>query len=209
MTDRIIAKKAGLANCHICNKLNYMSRVSEDCVDLCSRCGAEVHARKPNSISRTWALIITGFILYIPANVYPILSFTQFGEHSQDTIMSGIISLFDDGLYAIALVVLVASIVVPMAKLIGLSYLLLSVQFKSRWRPKDRTRLYRIIELVGRWSMLDMFVISIFVALLQLGKIATVIAGIGATTFVAVVVITMFASKEFDPRLIWDNIEDR
>jgi len=117
---RIIAKQAGLANCEICNKLNYMTKVSEECNDTCSRCGAVVHARKPDSIARTWALIIAGFILYIPANTYPMMSFNMIGDHNNDTIISGIIKLFDEGFYIIASIVLVASIIVPLAKLLSI-----------------------------------------------------------------------------------------
>jgi paraquat-inducible protein A len=170
----------------------------------CPRCGARLLLRKPNSISRTWALIIAAFIFYIPANVLPITTVVSFGKAQSDTIMSGVIYFIKTGMWPIALVIFVASICVPLLKLIILTLLLISVQRKSRWRLRDRTRLYRITELIGRWSMLDIYVVTILVALVNLGAVATITAGPGAVFFAAVVVITLFAAMTFDPRLIWD-----
>lgn len=197
------AKDAKLINCHTCGKLND-HKDSE-----CSRCNTAIHIRKTNSLERTWALIITGAILFIPANVYPIMSLEMFGESHEDTILSGIEKLFDSGTWIIGFLVLFASIIVPVAKLIGLGYLLLSVQLKIHKKPKDLTKLYRLIEIIGRWSMLDIFVIAILVSLMQLGAIATINAKVGATFFGLVVIITMFASASFDPRLIWDNVREK
>ncbi len=132
---------------------------------------------------------------------------TSFGKEQLDTIMSGIIYFVVSGSWPLALVIFFASIVVPLLKLVLLTYLLISVQWKSQWRPKDRTRLYRIAEAVGRWSMLDIFVVTILVALVNLGSLSTIEAGPGALAFAAVVVITMFAAMSFDPRLIWDAME--
>lgn len=174
----------------------------------CPRCAAPVHRRKPDSIARTWALVLTGIILYIPANVFPIMTVISFGKGAPDTIITGIERLIGAGMWPIALLVFFASITVPVLKLAGLSYLLISVRIRSRWRPRQRTMLYRVIEAVGRWSMIDIFMISILVALVKLGSIATIEPGIGATAFAAVVVITMFAAESFDPRLIWDAMED-
>jgi paraquat-inducible protein A len=130
------------------------------------------------------------------------------GKGEGDTILSGIKDLFAAGMLPIAVLVFFASITVPMLKLCGLTYLLLSVHFRSLWRPKNRTALYRIVEVVGRWSMIDMFMVSILVALVQLGQVATILPGIGATAFAAVVVTTIFAASAFDPRLIWDVLEE-
>lgn len=175
---------------------------------ICPRCGAALHQRIPNSISRTWALVVAALILYIPANVLPIMTTTSLGYQRSDTIMSGIQYLIVSGMWPIALVVFFASIVVPLLKLVVLTYLLISVQRRSRWRPRDRTRLYRLTEGIGRWSMVDIFVVTILVALVQLGSVAEVEAATGAIFFGAVVVITMFAAMTFDPRLIWDPLTD-
>ncbi|MCB1764949.1 MAG: paraquat-inducible protein A [Candidatus Competibacteraceae bacterium] len=173
----------------------------------CPRCGATLHARKPNSLARTWALVIAAFIFYIPANVLPIMTVTSLGKTQSDTIMSGVAYLLLHGMWPLALLIFFASVVVPLLKLVILVYLLISVQLRSRWRPRDRTRLYRITEAVGRWSMVDIYVVTILVALVHLGNLATIRAEVGAVFFGAVVVITIFAALTFDPRLIWDRLE--
>jgi paraquat-inducible protein A len=173
----------------------------------CPRCGARLHGRKPNSIHRTWALVLAAFVFYIPANVLPITTVISFGKGQSDTIMSGVIYFIRSGMWPIALVIFVASVFVPLVKLCLLTFLLISVQRKSRWRQKDRTRLYRITEVIGRWSMVDIFVVTILVALVNLGALASIHARAGAVFFCAVVVITMFAAMSFDPRLIWDTEE--
>ena len=175
----------------------------------CPRCGAVLHRRKPNSLARTWALVLAAFIFYIPANLLPITKVTSLGIVQSDTIMSGVIYFIHSGMWPIALVIFVASVAVPLLKLLILTYLLISVQRRSTWRQKDRTQLYRITEAVGRWSMVDIYVVTILVALVNLGALATIEAGPGAAFFAAVVVITMFAAMSFDPRLIWDVKEKR
>lgn len=175
----------------------------------CPRCGAHVHRRKPQSLQRTWALVIAALILYVPANVYPIMTVTTLGRTQSDTILSGVFYLLTHGMWPLAVVVFVASVFVPLLKLLLLVLLLLSVQLRARWRPLDRTRLYRITEAVGRWSMVDIYVVTILVALVKLGNLATVEAEAGAIFFAAVVVLTMFAAMTFDPRLIWDNLDTR
>jgi paraquat-inducible protein A len=145
--------------------------------------------------------------LYVPANLLPVMTVTSFGKGEPDTILSGVKVLIEAGMWPIALLVFFASITVPVLKLLGLSFLLISVQRRSAWRPRDRTFLYRIIESVGRWSMVDIFMISILVALVDLGSIATIQPGPGAIAFAAVVIITMIASMAFEPRLIWDRQE--
>jgi len=163
-----------------------------------------LHSRKPNSIACTWALVIAAFVFYVPANVLPITKVTSLGATQSDTIMSGVIYFIRSGMWPIALVIFVASIFVPLVKLLILMLLLISVQRRSRWRPKDRTRLYRITEAIGRWSMVDIFVVTILVALVHLGALANIEAQPGAVFFAAVVVITIFAAMSFDPRLMWD-----
>ena len=201
----ITAREAKLVSCHSCHLLSRAPATDGASEALCPRCGALLHQRKPNSIERTWALVLAALIFYIPANVLPITMTTSMGKVQADTIMSGIIYFMVSGSWHIALVILIASICVPLLKILALSYLLISVQRKSNWRPHDRTRLYRITETVGRWSMLDIFVVTILVALVKLKSLATIEAGPAAVFFAAVVVITMFAAMSFDPRLIWDD----
>lgn len=201
------AVRSGLLNCHGCSLLVRRPSMAGRVHAICPRCGARLHLRKPNSIARTWALLIAAFIFYIPANLLPVTITTYLGSTQSDTIISGVIFFMKTGSWGIALIIFVASIVVPIAKLIVLSGLLLSVQRRSRWRPEERTRLYRITELVGRWSMLDVFVVAVMVALVRLGYLTTIEAGSGVVYFAAVVVITMIAAMAFDPRLIWDALE--
>ena len=201
------ALNASLVSCHSCHLLCKPASLSKRAYAVCPRCGATLHSRKPNSIARTWALVIAAAIFYIPANVLPITRVISFGKAQSDTIMSGVIYFVKSGSWPIALVIFVASIFVPLLKLFILTYLLISVQVKSKWRPKDRTRLYRITEAVGRWSMVDVYVVTLLVALVKLGALATIEAGPGAIFFAGVVVITIFAAMSFDPRLIWDTQE--
>jgi paraquat-inducible protein A len=151
--------------------------------------------------------VIAALIFYIPANLLPVTITTYLGSTQTDTIISGVLYFMQTGSWGIALIIFVASIVVPIAKLLVLSGLLYSVQRRSRWRPEERTRLYRITELVGRWSMLDVFVVTVLVALVRMGYLTTIEAGSGVVYFAAVVVLTMIAAMAFDPRLIWDVLE--
>jgi paraquat-inducible protein A len=198
------ALNASLVSCHSCHLLCKARPLSKGAFAVCPRCGATLHSRKPNSIARTWALVIAATIFYIPANLLPITRVISFGKAQSDTIMSGVIYFVKSGSWPIALVIFVASVFVPLLKLILLMYLLISVQVKSKWRPKDRTRLYRITEAVGRWSMVDIYVVTLLVALVKLGALATIEAGPGAIFFAGVVILTIFAAMSFDPRLIWD-----
>jgi paraquat-inducible protein A len=175
----------------------------------CPRCTDVLHRRKPRSIQRTWALVTAAIALYLPANLLPIMTMTSLGRAQSDTIFSGVVFLLDYGLWPLALIVFIASVVVPILKLLVLVFLLLSVQWRSGWRPRERTRLYRLIELIGRWSMVDIFVVTILVALVRLGNLASVEAETGALFFCAVVVLTMLAAMSFDPRLIWDVLEQQ
>ncbi|ADW17403.1 Paraquat-inducible protein A [Desulfobulbus propionicus DSM 2032] len=200
----VTAREQGLINCHDCHLLVEMAQDHHQC----PRCGAHLHQRKPNSLARTWALVCAALILIIPANVLPITVTTSLGAKQADTIMSGVIYFMQTGSWEIAAVIFVASVFVPAAKLLILIFLLVSVRWRWRWRPKDRTTLYRLTELVGRWSMVDIYVVTILVALVKLGAVAAIEAGPAAVYFAAVVVVTMFAAESFDPRLIWDVIEE-
>lgn len=192
-----------LMSCQICHKVCvWPSRGSH--FAFCPRCGASMSVRKDDSIRRTWAFLITAMILYIPANLYPIMTVMSLGKGYPDTILSGIMALNEQGLWYLALIVFLASIFVPLVKILGLALLLLSVQFKTGWHPAKRTKLYHFIEKVGRWSMLDVFMVSLMIAAVSLGNVATVYANVGLRFFGLVVIFTMFATLSFDSRLLWD-----
>lgn len=196
----------GLNACHTCGLISRSPLGMH--ATRCPRCGAAVHKRKPDSIARTWALLIAAYILFIPANLLPVMNTGSITGTQQDTIISGVVFLWINGSWPLAVLVFFASIVVPMVKLIALTFLLVSVQRGSSWRPLERTKLYRFLEFIGRWSMLDIYVITILVALVHLQSLATVTAGPGAIAFGAVVVLTILAAMAFDPRLIWDSLKD-
>ncbi len=202
------AKQLGLVGCHECHLLSRQQRLAPGQAAFCPRCGATLRLRKPNSIARTWALLIAALIFYIPANVLPITITTSLGSRQSDTILSGVIYFLLHGSPEIALVIFTASIFIPLLKLVVMAYLLVSVQRRSRWRPRDRTQLYRIVEAIGRWSMVDIYVVTILVALVKLGVFANIEAGPAALYFASVVVISMLAAQSFDPRLIWDALEE-
>ena len=193
--------QAQLLSCHSCQLLVPMVGGEGSC----QRCGARLHARFPDSLTRTWALLLAAIIFYIPANLLPITLTTALGSTQGDTIMTGVIYFMRHGDIPVALVIFTASILVPVLKMTALVYLLLSVQRHSAKRALDRTKIYRIVEFVGRWSMIDVFVVTIMVALVQLRAVASIEAGDGAIYFCAVVIITMLAAESFDPRLIWDE----
>lgn len=209
MSAALTAAKASLVSCHDCSLLVQAPPHAPGLSARCPRCGAALHTRKIDSLRRTGALLLAAAILYVPANLFPIMRVTSLGNVQSDTILSGATYLLLHGMWPLALIVFVASVLVPVLKLASLTYLLVSVQRRSTHRLLDRTRIYRITELVGRWSMVDIYVVTILVALVQLGSLATVEAAPGAVYFGAVVVLTMFAAESFDPRLIWDSLEDR
>jgi paraquat-inducible protein A len=175
----------------------------------CSRCGFRLHVRKPGSIERTWAFAIAATVLYIPANIYPVLTVVRLGAGQPSTILGGVRELLELGMWPLAALVFFASVAVPVLKLIGLSVLLISTHCGSNWALHDRTVLYRIVEAIGRWSMIDIFMESILVALVQFGQLASVYPGPGAIAFAAVVILTMLAARSFDPRLMWDAAHAR
>jgi paraquat-inducible protein A len=205
MSEPVTAAARGLFSCHVCGLLSKGAHTGATL--HCPRCSAPLHFRKPNSVGRSWAYLISAYILYIPANVLPIMETSSFLGSQDDTIMSGIIYLWHSGSWDLALVVFIASIMVPLLKLIAITLLLISVQRRSVWQPIQRTKLYRIVELVGRWSMLDIYVVAMLAALVQIGSLASIKAGPAALAFGAVVVLTMFSAMEFDPRLIWDPLQ--
>lgn len=201
-SDFTISGGEGLVACHTCGLLSR----PEDGHGDCPRCGTPLHARIINSLHRTWALVISATLLLVPANVYPVMTVIRFGQGEPNTILTGILHLIESGMWGLALIVFFASMVVPVLKLIVLCFLLLSIQRGSNWRPRDRTLLYRATEVVGAWSMVDIFLVGLLSGLVSLGALATIRPGVGAVFFGAVVVLTMFAAHSFDSRLIWDNL---
>jgi paraquat-inducible protein A len=203
--DPISAQANCLALCHQCELLIRLppAAASEDA--NCPRCMSAIHVRKPDSFLRTLLLLSAAYLLLIPANLLPIMATQGLGGVQRDTIMSGVIYLWQAGAWPLSLIVFIASVVVPFTKLGILTFLLYSVRSPSRWSARERTRLYRFIEVIGRWSMLDIFVVTLLAALVRMEALATVDVGAGAIAFGAVVVLTMLATHAFDPRMIWDN----
>ena len=207
MTPRALtAACAGLVSCHDCGLLARPAK--RDTPGHCPRCGEPLAARRPHPIQRTWALLIAAAILYVPANALPVLVTDTLTSDDADTILSGVVFLYQSGSWPLAAVVFFASVMVPLLKIFALVYLAASAQRRSRRRRLQRTRLYRMVEFVGRWSMLDIYVITILVALVKFQGLAIIQAGPAAVAFGAVVVLTMFAAMSFDPRLIWDPAAD-
>ena len=199
------AKRAGLLACHSCGRVE--PRIRSITPQHCGRCGARLHSRNPDSLMRTWALLIAAALLYIPANLLPVMHTASLLGSEDDTIMSGVVYFWTSGDWPLAVIVFVASIMVPMLKLSVLVLLTATCQWRSRWQPEQRTTLYRMVERIGRWSMLDVFVVTLTVALVRFKSLAVITAGPGAIAFGSVVILTMMASMQFDPRLIWDNVE--
>lgn len=195
------AAVSGLASCHTCGKVSPVS------LGNCPRCGSHLHLRKSNSIQRTVALMVAAVALYIPANVLPIMSSLELGIYTENTIVSGLLTFWKKGDYPIALVIFTASILIPLLKIVALSWLCLAANGKLHPSPSRLAKIYWFTELLGRWSMVDIFVVGILVALVQLGNYMTITPGAGALAFGGVVVLTMFAAMSFDPRLLWDQLE--
>jgi paraquat-inducible protein A len=196
------AAQAGLLSCEACQLLSRPASATEP--GFCRRCGEKLEFRRHGSIQTTWALVIAAAICYIPANALPVLNTTTLGTSEGDTILGGVAFLYTSGSWPLALIVLVASVMIPLGKLVALVYLLTTVQRGSVTSSHERTRLYRMVEFIGRWSMLDVFVDTFTVALVQLQPLMSVAPGAGVLFFAAVVVLTMLAAESFDPRLIWD-----
>lgn len=199
----VTAASLGLEACAHC------ATVWRDAKDgeACGLCGTRMHSRKPDSLNRSWALLVAACILYIPANLLPVMITKSLFGTQQDTILSGVIYFWVSGAYGLAAIVFIASFLVPLFKLTVLTLLLISTQRRSTWRQPERVKLYRIIEVIGRWSMLDVFVVSLLTGLVQIQGFAQITAGAGIAAFGGVVVLTMIASLTFDPKLIWDTAD--
>lgn len=198
MSQPPYATQLGLQLCHDCG---IACQIGDG---QCSRCWSTLHIRKPYSISRTWALLIAALILYLPANLLPVMYTDMFGNGSESTILRGVIDFWRGGSWDIALLIFIASVAVPCLKFGVLGLLLVSVQRRSRWAMRERARLYRLIEVIGYWSMLDVLVVALVAALVQFRALSSIEPRMGILFFGLVVVLTMLASMTFDPRLIWD-----
>ena len=192
----------GLASCETCE---LVVRTTEPHVGVCPRCGEPVRTRKHNARTRAWAFLSAAAILYIPANTLVMMRTVQFPSHREDTIASGIAYLWSEGAVSLAALVFTASIVIPLVKIAALGMLLVTTGQHSKWRPHGRTMLYRVLEVAGHWSMLDVFVVALLAAVVQLGRFAEVDPGPAVLPFAGVVILTMLASSSFDPRAIWDR----
>jgi len=199
----IIATEQDWISCHTCAML--VSAPANNANACCPRCGSRLHRRKTNSVTRTWVLILTACLLLIPANIYPVMIVVRFGRVESNTILGGVVRLIETGMWPLAMIVFIASIIIPFLKLLILGFLQLSVHRKSAWRLHDRTVLYRFTELVGSWSMVDIFIIALLSSLVKMDALSTVRPGVGVIYFAGAVITTIFAANSFDPRLIWDN----
>ena len=195
------AIEKGLAGCHVCGK------VSPESLGSCPRCGSTLHMRKTHSVQRTIAFLIAAAALYVPANLLPMMTITEIGGTTPTTIIHGMVEFWNSGAYPIAIVIFTASIFIPIVKIVALVWLCAAAEGKVHPSPKILSRIYWLTELMGRWSMVDIFVVAIFVAVVQLGAVMTVVPGAGALAFAGVVVLTMFAAMSFDPRLLWDQLD--
>jgi paraquat-inducible protein A len=191
----------GLAGCHICEKVSPIK------VEICSRCGSRLHLRKSDSVNRTLALMIAAVVLYVPANLLPIITIRELGVAREKTIISGLVEFWEMGSYPIAVVIFTASILIPLLKIAALIWLCGAAKGVISYSAPMLGKVYWITELLGRWSMVDIFVVAILVAMVQLGNYMTVTPGPGAVAFAGVVILTMFAAMSFDPRLLWDQLE--
>ena len=205
-TSAVTGKEAGLVLCHTCHKTMPVSELTLEKNPECPRCGESMHQRKQNSINRSWALVITAAILSLPANLLPIMEVEYFGQPEASTIMDGIIYFFQEGSYGIGAIILTASILVPLFKISGMLLILLSIRFQWATWLRHKALMFRFIEFVGRWSMLDIFVIALLCALVQFGYLSNINVAPAAFYFTGVVLSTMFAAISFDRRLLWDTV---
>lgn len=204
MTTRSLsAARRGLVSCRDCGLLSRAAGPHEP--GFCPRCDAELHFRHPNAVQQTWALLVAAAVCFIPANTLPVMVSNALGSSTPDTILGGVHFLYESGSWPLALIVLVASFMIPLGKLMALVWLLLAVQRGVRGGESQRMRLHRLVHLIGPWSMLDVFVATFTVALVQLSPLMSVEPGPGVLFFAAVVVLTMLAAESLDPRLLWDR----
>jgi len=192
-----------IVTCNICGLVQTIEELRPGTAAQCSRCGSTLARAKVNSLARTAAFSLAALIFYVPANIYPMLRMEYYGAYSENTVWDGCVRLFQDGQWLVAIIVFCASILIPLFKLLGLFFLVTTTQFKSKRLQQERTWVHQIIEVIGPWAMLDVFLLSVLVALVRLRQLATVLPGPGLLAFTAVVVLTILASASFDPKLIW------
>ena len=193
--------------CETCGLMQQVEKLELGARAECCRCTSIIGSRKINSLGRTAAFSLAALILYIPANIYPILRMNYYGAYSENTVWEGCVNLFKDGQWFVAAIVFLASIVIPFLKLLGLFFLVITTKLRSARGRQQRTWIYKIIAVIGPWAMLDVFLLSILVALVKLQQIATVLPGRGLLAFTGVVLLTILASASFDPKLIWEETE--
>ena len=196
-----VASELNLCLCHSCGLACDMTGEPHEC----ERCGAPLHRRKSNSLTRTWAYLLAALVFYIPANLLPVMNTSMLGSGSDSTIIGGVLEFWEHGAWDIALIIFIASIAVPGVKFVALSLLLITAQRGSEWARKERSTLYRFVELIGYWSMLDVIVVALVAALVKFHALADIEPRPGILFFGLVVVFTMLAAMSFDPRLIWDK----
>jgi len=196
------AADQNLACCSTCG------RVAQVSLGRCPRCGTHLHLRKPASIQTTMALMAAAMALYIPSHLLPIMTVMELGEVTHNTIIGGMMSFWRSGAYPIAIVIFTASILIPLVKILALSWLCAAATGRVKPSPTMLGKIYWVTELLGRWSMVDIFVVGIMVSLMQLGNYMTITPGVGALAFAGVVVLTMFAALSFEPRLLWDRLDE-
>jgi paraquat-inducible protein A len=197
------AAHRGMMSCRVCGLVSSVPSAVEGLP--CPRCETPLHQRMPKSLERTWAFLFAAVALYIPANLLPIMATTTVIGTDEHTILGGVAELWSGGTPELAIIVFIASIAVPVLKIVSLALLAITAGRRSTWRQEERSKLYRIVETVGHWSMLDVFVVVLLVAMIRFGALAGVEPGIGLLSFGGVVILTMFASMSFDPRLIWQE----
>lgn len=191
--------------CPACGLIQQVESLPPGNMAECCRCGSIVARAKPNSLDRTAALSLAALVLYVPANLYPIMRMEFHGSFSESTVWDGCVRLFQDGQWLVAIIVFLASLLIPLLKLLGLFFLVTTTRFKPSFARGVRARIYVLIEAIGPWAMLDVFLLAILVALVKLGRIATVTSGPGLLAFASVVVLTILASASFDPKQIWEE----
>ncbi|MGI9319666.1 MAG: paraquat-inducible protein A [bacterium] len=198
----VSARTLGVAGCHTCGKAVHLGKKSH--VE-CPRCGAEVHYRKHDSVRRAWAFLIAAFIMYIPANTEPMMRTTALGTESADTIMEGVIYFLSHGDYLVGLVIFAASVMLPLLKMMALAYIYMMAEKQANNRRKEQNTLYKLAEILGKWSMLDIFVVGLMAGLVQLGGLTSIAPGPACIAFAAVVILTMISEMLYDPKLTWDE----
>jgi len=194
--------------CPTCNLVQRLDDLEPGTLAECDRCGSIVARRGHDSLVRTAALSLAALILYVPANIYPVLTMYYYGAYTESTIWDGCIRLFDDHQYLVAAIVFLASLVIPLCKLLGLFYLTFTAKLRSVSRRRERTLVFKFIDAIGPWAMLDVFLLAILVALVRLQQLASIYPGPGLLPFTSVVVLTILASASFDPTLIWEPEEE-